>query len=96
MSSGGAGAGWGLAKPTIADLRAGVLRAARGDDTVWAAVCQAAGAMPYTGSADDVHDRLVRAAKERGGAVRVAAISFEVRLRNYDTLTALQAARNLL
>ncbi len=83
----------GLAMPTTADLRAGVLRGARGDEAVWTAVCQAARAAPYSGSQTDLLDRLVQAAKDRGGAVGVAAMSFEVRLRNYHTLSILHAAR---
>jgi hypothetical protein len=82
-----------IAAPTVADLRAGVLRAARGDETVWAAVCESARALPWSGTDHDVRDRLLRAAKDRGGAVSVAALAYEVRLRTHRNLTALQAAR---
>ncbi len=93
MSDARAGSGLSVAMPLIADLRAAVLRAARDDEEVWAAVCQAARAAPHTASESDVRDRLVQAAKDRGGAVGIAALSFEVRLRTYQTLSALTAAR---
>lgn len=79
--------------PTVADLRAAILRVARGDEAVWVAVCGRARDLPWSGTDDDVRDRLVQAAKAQGGAVTVVALSFEVRLNSYRNLSALNAAR---
>ncbi|MEV4278861.1 hypothetical protein [Actinoplanes xinjiangensis] len=79
---------YGLACPTVADLRACILRSTGGDPQLWSQLCQAA-AVPADTDDPAVLAALVAAArKATTGTVRIAVVSLGVRLRAHAALAA--------
>jgi hypothetical protein len=80
---------YGLAHPSVADLRTSLIHASAGDPQLWPRLCQAAG-VPADGDDLAVLTALLAAALEiTTGPVRVAVMSLHVRVRAYTALAAL-------
>ncbi|GAB7191411.1 hypothetical protein NUM3379_21180 [Kineococcus sp. NUM-3379] len=79
--------GYGLAAPTLADVRAAVARAGGDVDGTWAALCATAGVDPAAAEAGpDGVAALVAAVRARGGVLGVLGRSLWVRLETYRAL----------
>ena len=81
---------YGLAAPTLAEVRAAVHQGA-GDEETWTGLCAAAGVSPGATTADlDQLAALVAAVKASPGVLGVLGHSLSVRLHTYRTLAKLE------
>jgi hypothetical protein len=78
---------YGLACPTVADLRACILQGT-GDPQLWSQLCQAAAVPADTDDPAALAALVAAARKMTTGTVRIAVVSLGVRLRAHAALTA--------
>ncbi|BCJ47231.1 hypothetical protein GCM10010168_71800 [Actinoplanes ianthinogenes] len=80
---------YGLAHPSVADLRTCVTCASGGDPHLWGRLCRAAGVREDADGPAALTALIAVALEIASGPVRVAVMSLNVRVRAHAALTAL-------